>query len=473
MGRVRLAIAVDLPAMRHRRGLASMVALLLGALVAPVPAAATAGAGGAAGAGGSAGAGGAAGAGPLPACAIRLAPEGGAGGRAGGVRAVVGEGKGEREITLDGGGGRAEALRLYPGDARAVLVAVVYAGGDRSEPAGSDTLWRVPCGAGAGGPAPVKRMAGADFGHSALSPDGRTLWFTGPDGVYALDLRTRKARRLTRAASPDCARQGVRARDVVRGAGDRDALLFERGCGYEWKWHAAEMVLRGPGAARMTVEPVPRTRVAAVAVDAAGAIWLSDGVCRDRSTWNRVLRSTDRGASWTSVPVKQDPALPFVDQPVRQIIADRARPGALLAFTESCDDGGQHTEPAWIYVRDGDGQAFRAIAPPPGLPGADTGRPGREADPLYAVAAPTGSLAELIVYGQSNDLLGDAIARWQSRDAGRSWLRLAPVSMAAAGLPAPLPSATFGAWKVAIAEDRQALVLTEPPRPPVRIYPPR
>ena len=82
-------------------------------------------------------------------------------------------------------------------------------------------------------------------------------------------------------------------------------LRFDRGCGYAWQWHGQPMRIRRPTAAKPVVEAAPPRRVAGLAVDADGRIWLSDGACADPDTFNRVWRSADEGRHWTALPVKR------------------------------------------------------------------------------------------------------------------------------------------------------------------------
>src|SRR5690606_33818976 len=83
-------------------------------------------------------------------------------------------------------------------------------------------LWQVAC-AGEARPREVLRRSGADFGQAAVGPDRRTLFFTGPRGVEALDLGTLETRPVTETppAPADCwARAGrpeLYLRDVVEG----------------------------------------------------------------------------------------------------------------------------------------------------------------------------------------------------------------------------------------------------------------
>jgi hypothetical protein len=151
-------------------------------------------------------------------------------------------------------------------------------------------------------------------------------------------------------------------------------------------------------------------------------------------------------------------------QPVRQVILDRARPGTALLFTSSCGSTA-HTVPSWVYLTDNGGHTFRPIAVPPGIPG-ESDRPSDEQDPVQAVVTPDGTLNHLVLYGQSRDVAGNQIARWESRDGGRTWQPIAPVTAA----PKPIvPLATIGGTEVAIRKD--GLYRTRRGEPPVRVYP--
>jgi hypothetical protein len=388
---------------------------------------------------------------PTPACKVELAPAS----AAFHLRVRVGE----RELDLGPVDWEPKELRVYPDGTGAVLVA--YRGSDGETPQGGSTLWRIPC---AEGPADrFAEMEGADFGHAALAPDARTLFFTGPDGVFALDLATRATRRITRASSPYCEKNDVDTRDVVEGW-EEGALHVERGCGYEHGWHAQSMRIEEPGAARATVLPAPRAPLAAVAVDAGGGLWLSDGSCEDPSTFGRVLFSPDRGAHWRNIPVAR--AARFPVQPIRQVIADRTAPGAVLFFTMSCGSAA-HVDPAWVFVTEDGGRTSRPIAVPPGVPTGEERGPASEQDPIQAVEAPDGSLSYLVLYGQSEQVTGDRVARWESRDGGRSWTSLAPVRAA----PEPTPQAA-AAGGLSFAIRRDGLYRSGGGEPPLRVYPP-
>ena len=346
-------------------------------------------------------------------------------------------------------------LRVYPAGPDAVLVA--YAGASEHGPYGGSTLWRIPC--AAGGAEAVAHVAGADFGHAALSRDRRTLFFTGADGIFALDLATYQTRRLTHAARDACDRNHVPARDVVGELVDARTLSYESGCGYEHEWNAVAMLLRNPGTPKMTARAVPRPPPSSFALGPDGKIWLADGNCQEPATFGRIVVSSDHGDRWRKIAVKM-----LAPQPVRQVILDRARPGTALVFTLSCGSAA-HTEPSWVYLTENAGRTFRPIAVPPGIP-SEGDHAADEQDPIRAVATPDGSLNHLLLYGQSTQVAGSLTARWESRDGGRTWQALAPV---AAAPRSSVPLATIGGVELAIRKD--GLYRKRIGEPPVRVYP--
>ena len=255
-----------------------------------------------------------------------------------------------------------------------------------------------------------------------------------PTGSSRWTSRRFEPRRLTQATRDTCTRNHVATRDVVGEFVDARTLSYDSGCGYEHEWNALPMLLRNPGTAKMTTQAVPRPPPSSFALGPDGQIWLADGTCAEPATFGRVMVSSDHGERWRPVAVKTLSA-----QPVRQVILDRSHAGTALIFTASCGSAA-HTEPGWIYLTDNGGKTFRPIAVPPGIPG-ENGRPADEQDPIQAVVAPDGMLNHLVVYGQSTQIQPGQIARWESRDGGRTWQPLAPVAAA----PKPtVPMATIG-----------------------------
>ena len=356
-----------------------------------------------------------------PACAVSLKPS-----PPGSVHVDVAG----RPLKLGAVDGAVDELRVYPAGADAVLVAT--AGRGDNGPHGSATLWKLGCQGGAA--QVVASIADADFGHAALAPDGRSLFFSAGDGLFALDLATGRPRRLTTATSPACRKNQVPARDVIVGPMDGDVLAFERGCGYEHEWHAVAMTLRNPGSSGASAHGAralaARPAVAsAVALGAAGWVWLGAGRCDDATAPPRVLVSSDNGAHWRVAELKTP-----TPQPPRALIADRTAPGAAIVFTASCGTS-QHVDPAWVYLTEDGGASFHAMAVPPGIPAAADGGPASEQDPIRAITAPDGTLARLVLYGDSSQVLGDQVARWESRDLGRTWSPLPPVATSPALTP--------------------------------------
>jgi hypothetical protein len=361
---------------------------------------------------------------------------------------------GSRQVTLGDEGGESDELRVYPSGPDAILVAVVR-GSD--VPQGSSTLWRVPCGAGP--PETFAQIERADFGHSALAADGRTLFFTGENGIFTLDLKTRNARRLTRPTFPYCTKNDVPAQDVVVGFIDPRTLVFQRGCGYMWSWNGQDMWLRDPGTSRMTALRATALPTS-VAVDRGGGLWMADGTCTDDSTFRRVLFSRDRGETWRKVPLKE-----IRERPVREVITDRTKVGALLVFTLSCGNA-QHSEPGWVYVTEDGGKTLRPVAAPPGIPAREDGYPEDEQDPLQAVVAPDGTLGHLLLYGSSSAVTGDMLAQWESRDGGRTWRSLAPVAKAP-----ETPTSPVAAGDAQYTIRKNGLYRAQKGQAAVRVYP--
>jgi hypothetical protein len=364
---------------------------------------------------------------------------------------------GGREVNLDRADGTPQELRVYPGGPSAVLVA--YGGRDsQNVPHGTSTLWQVPCTARP--PKAFVHVDGADFGHSALAPDTRTLFFTGPDGILAIDLATRAIRRVTHAALPYCRKNEIDTRDVVGAFVDGRTLSFERGCSYQWEWHVQSMLLEHPGTPKMVTSRAPRPPFASVAVDARGGVWLSDGICEEPSTFGRVLHSADQGEHWEKVAIKE-----IGSHPVRQVVADSRNPDVLLVFTFACGSP-QHVDPGWVFISRDAGKTFRPVAVPKGIPAGANGYPSDEQDPIRAVIVPDGRVDHLITFGESSFVAGDQIARWESRDGGKTWTTLPPV------IKPPIPAAPVGPGvKLDYRIRSEGLYRHEKGKAPVRVYP--
>jgi hypothetical protein len=363
---------------------------------------------------------------------------------------------GNRELSLTPVEKPPQDLRVYPATKDAVLVA--YSGHDANGPYGSAVLWRVPCKAGE--PEVVASIEHADFGHAAPAKNGRTLFFTGADGAFALDLASYQAQRLTQPKREVCQNNQLPTRDVVGDFVDARTLAIERGCGFEFEWHALPVLLRDPGTPKMKEEAIPRPPPSSVAVGADGMLWLADGSCKESKTYGRVMVSSDRGEHWRQVPVKMPEP-----QPVRQVIADRSKPGAALVFTSSCGSAA-HVVPGWVYLTQDAGKTFRPFTVPSGIPAGEDGGPAAEQDPIQAVTAIDGSLTRVVLFGESQQVEANKTARWETRDRGRTWKDLPPVAAAPKVSP---PTISTGDAELDIRKD--GLYRTRKGEAPVRIYP--
>ncbi len=326
---------------------------------------------------------------------------------------------GKHVVALEPIDGPPQELRVFPADSNSVLLA--YTGRTDNGPYGSSTLWKVACKT-----ALIEafvQIAEADFGHAVLARDRRSVFFSGRDGIFALDLASRRTKRLTMAASDDCAKNDYQARDVVRGWTEADVLAFERGCGYEHGWHTVSMVLRAPGKQGESVAPLETKQAPTmVALGAGGWRWSAADDCADVASFGRIVVASGKGDRTIMIAM-------LTPQPVRHIIADQRRAGAALVMTRSCGSA-QHVDPAWIYLTEDGGNSFRPIGVPPGIAVGDSGGPASEQDPLLAIAAPGGSLDLLVLCGQSSALIGSMVGRWESRDRGKTWSVLQPLAEA-------------------------------------------
>jgi len=158
-------------------------------------------------------------------------------------------------------------------------------------PFGSDVLWHVSC---AGKKLGTWRSRGADFGHAALHPDRRWLFYSAR-GVMRLDLASHGRTPVTSGATVshcwDSDGDDVQLSDSVT-AVTRDYVEFTRGgpCGFEADYDATRM--RHHFATGVDEAATPVTSIAMVGPE----IWLAEGDgcqavlyrSKDWRTWTRM-----------------------------------------------------------------------------------------------------------------------------------------------------------------------------------------
>ncbi len=153
-------------------------------------------------------------------------------------------------------------VTLWPHDARSVLLAARPDWFVDPDAQADGVLWKVDCKTAKA--AVFFAQDGADFGNAVLQKRG--LYFTGTDGAFHLDLRSRKAKRITEAPETDCGDRDESwalesQRDVVAGfQGGR--LIVERGTicpeGYDSAWRGRRMQVIDPEGPRPRVRPLQR-----------------------------------------------------------------------------------------------------------------------------------------------------------------------------------------------------------------------
>ncbi len=262
---------------------------------------------------------------PLPACPIELVDQ---------HLRVAGADLGE---LIDEPEAETDRLAIYQtGDEAWVSY---HAHNQQRGPAGSDTMWKVSC---KGKKLDQLTIEGADFGHAALHPDRKRLYFSSPSVVVELDLATKRQTEITKPSTiASCwvapTDEPFPLRDVVVGA-TADYVAFERGnsCGYEADWEAT--MIRYHFASKREEVATPISGVA----QAGTAVLLAVG----QNCTSQVLRSVDL-ETWT--PVSVDLIGPIT------LVADG---DVVLAVSENCSvgSGGSAT-----VSRDG-GKTWTAIA---------------------------------------------------------------------------------------------------------------
>lgn len=261
---------------------------------------------------------------PLPACPIELVDQ---------HLRVAGADLGE---FLDEPEATTHRLAIYQtGDEAWVsyVAAQQYRG-----PAGSDTMWKVSCG---GSKLDQLTIAGADFGHAALHPDRKRLFFSSEDVVIELDLATKAQTKITKPSTiehcwiaPDD--NPFPLRDSVTRV-TADFVEFERGnsCGFEADWEATGV----------RYHFATKREELATSISSAAQTGTAVLVSVEKHCNSQVLRSTD-WKTWTQVPVD-------LVGPVT-LIADGS---TVLAVSGACGYGGGGSA---AISRDG-GMTWKAV----------------------------------------------------------------------------------------------------------------
>ncbi|MEZ4474409.1 MAG: hypothetical protein R3F60_27205 [bacterium] len=249
---------------------------------------------------------------------------------------------------------------VWPGGPGRILVAEDegWTNGTHCVPQVDGRVVRVDCASGAEEVVVVR--PGADFGNAALSPLGRSLYFTGAAGVERLDVRTLKVAGVTRRPERMCAdaldegaHVKVQERDVVVGflpLSARLRILRGHACpGIDCSsggWYGEPLDLDLQGARAVAQPASPLTGLARTS---DGALWAAGGRDCDMS------EDCGTGFVWraTAGDVFQRIAVPTRGTP-RAIFADAHAPGALLVQAPRVGNG--RADPwggALVATRDG------------------------------------------------------------------------------------------------------------------------
>lgn len=257
----------------------------------------------------------------------------------------------------------------------------------------------------------VPTVAGRDYANAALAADGRTLYYSGPQGVERLDLKTRQSTPFTRrperecfSSLPDSPLDPVQERDIVEGLSpDGRRLLVLRGhmcgahdCGAFWTADPLDLQVSDPKQAQ------PGHPMQAVVTDAGGAVFAVDG-----GLWRQHARRWARLATPTRYGVQQ-------------LVASARQPGKLLLLGRRFrPDPGDMTdlEPPDVGAHlwrslDGGGHWTRLPDPPGESPSALRWAPDGEIQASSWKAV------------------------WATRDLGRTWRQLTDVTPFLPAMPA-------------------------------------
>ena len=242
-------------------------------------------------------------------------------------------------------------------------------------------LWVASCKDGKA--TPFMEQSGADFGAAALTPDGKTLYYTGPRGVEALDLAARTRVQVTEtprldpetcwAVSGDEESDRV-ATDIVSGlSSDGKTLYVLRGgpCGYESDFSAEELWISNPSTpgSQHIDRPHP---IASIAADADGELWLGDaGACAEPGVSEPqspglVWTSTDQGDTWVPVKVSVS-ADEGMQNAAAVVLADAARPGHVLVLSGRCSNEAMGEHGGNLFVTRDAGVTWERVPMPAGI----------------------------------------------------------------------------------------------------------
>ena len=214
---------------------------------------------------------------PKPQCPIRLSPDGHVFVWEADLGPLVTDSK-PRQLAVYALGDQALVAVREPDEAKG--------------PRGGNTVGRVGCD---GKKLATLTIEGADFGHAALHPDRKRLFYSGDESVMVLDLASKQSRRVTTPGIAECEGRTRQSRDTVRSV-TRDHVEFERGstCRLDGAW--SKVLMRRHLDLGLEEKATPITSI--VAIDRE--VWLAVGDCGDAT----IYRSTD-WRSWQPIPMPQ------------------------------------------------------------------------------------------------------------------------------------------------------------------------
>jgi hypothetical protein len=346
---------------------------------------------------------------------------------------------------------------VYPYGWRSVLVTWTAPGHYGGFDGGSE-LWEVDCDA----PKEKKTflaIEGANFGASAMTRDGKTLYFSGPTYVRALDVATKQVRVVSRPGKVASCWMGDEfqlADTITRFDEDEDVLELSRGgpCGFEGDYEGSLVYLDHPSDPK---GERPASPVLAIAVDASGAWWASAA--------GALWQSTDAGATWRKLPLVADGAGPA------SIHLDPKRPGHLVVVTAATGEHGFDTGGFAHASRDG-GATWSRLALPPDLDigWTDPDKTEGEHHPLGLVLQVRTSTDDLVLWGpEKTGADGDGErppVAWETADGGKSWKRIASPSA-----PPDVPQQATAKGVTLKTSSDGLLVIAPGATRPKRIYP--